>query len=149
MVRFRGFFEYSIDDKGRVNIPAKFRKSLNPEADETFVIVRGPNNCLQAFPQDAWSRFEDELDKRPTTPETMKLKRHLYNSISDSKLDGQGRVMLTSHQLSVANINDKVMLVGQGNYIEFWSPEAYQKYFGADDDFDKVYYQSVKDSLKE
>jgi MraZ protein len=148
MQRFRGYFEYSVDEKGRLNIPAKFRKVVSPEADETFVIVRGPNNCLQAFPQDGWSVFETELDKRPTTPGTVKFKRHLYGSLSDSQLDGQGRITLSPQQLAVAGISKKAIMVGHGNYLEIWSPEKYQEYVGSGDDFDNVYFQSVQDSLK-
>jgi len=149
MARFRGFFEYSIDDKGRLNIPAKFRKTLSPEADETFVIVRGPNGCLQAYPQDAWTRFEEELDRRPTTPDTVRFRRYLYGSLSDAQLDAQGRIMVPQGQLDCAGISHKVVLVGQGNFIEIWSPEKYREFFGAKDDFDAVFYQSVQDSMKE
>ena len=61
MSRFRGRYDYTIDAKGRVNIPSKFRKSLSPEAAETFVICQGPGRCLRAYPQDVWDRYEDEL----------------------------------------------------------------------------------------
>ena len=146
MSKFRGSFTYSIDSKGRINMPAKFRKVLRPEADETFVIIRGPNQCLQVFPQDSWSAFEDELESRPQTPETIKYKRYLYRSISDSKLDGQGRISLSNHQMSTAGITEKVIVEGQGSHIEIWSPENYESYFGDEDSFDEVYFQSVQDS---
>jgi len=147
MTRFRGNYEYSVDAKGRLNIPAKFRKSLKPEAQETFVIVRGPDRCLQAFPLDCWSRVEDELEARPLTPDTVRLRRQLYQSISDSKLDAQGRIALTPGQMSIAGITGKVVLQGQGSCIEIWSPERHSRYFGEGEDFDEVYYRSVKDSL--
>ncbi len=147
MTRFRGTFEYSIDSKGRLSIPAKFRRVLSPEAQETFVIIRGPDNCLQVYPQDAWKQFEDEIESRPQTPETIRLKRYIYRSLTDVKLDAQGRIMLSSHQMKTAQISEKAILIGQSRYFEIWSPQRYSEFFGEEDDFDDVYYQSVKDSV--
>lgn len=145
---FRGTFEYSLDDKGRVSVPAKFRKALNPDADETFVIVRGPNNCLRAFPLDVWRLQEKQLDERPQTPETTKLRRYLYAAMSDSQLDNQGRVTIVESQFRGAGIDKKVLLVGQGSYIEIWGPEQYSAYLGDAKDFDEVYYHSVQDGAR-
>ncbi|MBD3420991.1 MAG: division/cell wall cluster transcriptional repressor MraZ [Chitinivibrionales bacterium] len=148
MSRFRGSYQYSIDAKGRINVPAKFRKALNPEADETFVIVRGPDKCLQAYPLDTWQSVEEKLDARPQTPDTTRLRRELYSSIADSKLDAQGRIAITPKQMSIAHISSKVVLEGQGAYIEIWSPEIYDTYFSDDSNFEDVYYQSVQDGIK-
>jgi MraZ protein len=147
MTRFRGTFENAIDGKGRLNIPAKFRRALSPEADETFVIIRGPDNCLQAYPQDAWKSFEDEIESRPQTPETIRLKRYIYRSLTDVKIDAQGRIMLSTHQMQLAGITDRAILIGQSRYFEIWSPQRYNAFIGDEDDFDTVYYQSIKDSI--
>ena len=86
MGQFHGRFDYSIDIKGRVNIPAKFRKTLSPNAGETFIICRAPDGCLRAYPRDLWENYEAELANRPETPQTLRHKRLLYNTISDSTL---------------------------------------------------------------
>ncbi len=148
MSRFRGSYEYSVDEKGRVNVPAKFRKALNPDADETFVVVRAPNNCLRAYPLDAWSEFEDELDARPQTPQTLKLRRQLYASVSDSKLDSQGRISLTALQMQISGIDKKLILVGQGPYIELWDITRYEEFLGDGDDFDEAFFQSAQETMK-
>ena len=68
MGQFHGRFDYSIDIKGRVNIPAKFRKTLSPNAGETFIICRAPDGCLRAYPRDLWENYEAELASRPKPP---------------------------------------------------------------------------------
>jgi MraZ protein len=148
MTRFRGSYEYSVDEKGRVSMPAKFRKALSPEAQETFVVARGPDGCLRAYPLDGWSAFEDELAARAETPETVKFKRQVYDSVSDPQLDTQGRIMLTPLQMNIANISDKAVLVGQGSYLEIWDPQRYRECVGGVADFDQVFYKSVLDTQR-
>ena len=147
MARFHGRFDYSIDAKGRVNIPAKFRKALCPDAQETFIICRAPSGCLRAYPQDLWEKYESDLSSRPETPETLRHKRLLYNTISDSTLDAQGRVTLTSAQVGIAGILKDVILVGHADYIEIWDVGRYEQYLGGTDDFDAVFFQSVEAGL--
>jgi MraZ protein len=147
MGSFHGRFDYSTDSKGRVNIPSKFRKALSPESAETFIICRGPDACLRAYPKELWEAYEAELASRPETPETLRHKRLLYNTISDSTLDAQGRITLTSAQMTIAGITKDVALVGQSNYVEIWDVARYEQYLGSADDFDSVFYQSVESGL--
>ena len=145
LTRFHGSFSYSIDNKGRVNIPARFRGVLNPAAQETFTICRAPDGCLRAYPNDLWEIYEAELVSRPETPETLRHKRLLYNTLTDSTMDGQGRISLSAKQMEIAGITKEVTLVGQANYIEIWDSarySAYQQQF--EDDFDTMFFQSVE-----
>lgn len=144
MAGFHGKYDYSIDVKGRVNIPAKFRKSLAPDAADTFIICRAPNKCLRAYPQNVWSAYVAELNSRPETIETLTYKRKLYATVSESTLDAQGRIMLMPNQMSVAGITKEVSLVGHENYIEIWDTARYTEYLSGDDDFDAVFFQSVQ-----
>jgi MraZ protein len=147
MSRFHGRFDYSIDTKGRVNIPAKFRKGLNPAANDTFIVCRAPDGCLRAYPQDLWEAYEEELSSRPETPQTLRHKRLLYNTLSDSTLDAQGRISLTPAQLKIAGITKEVTLVGQSTYVEIWDTPQYEAYLEGADDFDSVFFQSVEAGL--
>lgn len=144
MAGFHGKYDYSIDVKGRVNIPAKFRKSLAPDAADTFIICRAPDKCLRAYPQNVWSAYVAELNSRPETIETLTYKRKLYATVSESTLDAQGRIMLMPNQMSVAGITKEVSLVGHENYIEIWDTARYTEYLSGDDDFDAVFFQSVQ-----
>ncbi len=149
MSRFRGRYDYTIDAKGRLNIPAKFRKVLSLDAEDTFVVCRGPDGCLRAYPQDGWDRYEDELESRPQTPETIRFKRQLYGTLSDSKLDSQGRIMLSTRQIEMAGINKQVTLVGERSYVEIWDTARYEEYLGRGDDFDQVFYESVTAGMRD
>jgi len=140
--RFRGSFEYSVDEKGRINVPAKFRRCLNPAADDTFVVSRGPEGCLRAYPQDIWNSYEDKLNAQPQTKENVQKLRILYRSVSDSKLDGQGRVTLSPLQLKIAGITKNVTLVGNSQFIEIWDSERYNSVVGEDEAFDELFYNS-------
>jgi MraZ protein len=141
---FHGRFDYSIDIKGRVNFPAKFRKELNPQANETFVICRGPNKCLRAYPKDMWNEYEAKLDSLPETPQTLRHKRLLFNTLSDTTFDAQGRITLTSAQMTIAEITKEVTIVGQAKFVEIWNTENYERYLNQEDDFDEVFFQTVE-----
>jgi len=140
--RFRGRYDYSIDEKGRLNIPAKFRKCLSTEAEDTFVICRAPDNCLWAYPLDAWEEYEDQLDKMALTKETNMLLRKIQNSLADSQLDKQGRITIAPAQLSVAGISKSVTIIGRGKYLELWDTAAFEKYTGEEDNFDEIFYRA-------
>jgi MraZ protein len=147
MAGFHGKYDYSIDVKGRVNIPAKFRKSLAPEAADTFIICRAPDKCLRAYPQNFWSAYVAELNGRPETVDTITYKRRLYDTVSESTLDAQGRISLMPNQLAIAGIAKEVSLIGHENYIEIWDTARYAEYLSGGDDFDKVFFQSVQAGL--
>lgn len=148
MSRFRGEYQYSVDKKGRVNIPAKFRKALSPEAGEVFAICRAPGKCLRAYPIDAWDKYETELALRPQTKEALRYLRMLNSTLTDSKLDSQGRIMLSAKQMKIAGIEKNVILVGNYGYIEIWDLDSYTKYIDSDDDFDDMFEHSVQAGLR-
>ena len=143
MSRFRGRYDYTIDEKGRVNIPAKFRKLLTPEADETFVICRAPDGCLWAYPLDEWEKFEEKLDAMPPSRETHKFQRKIQNSLTDSRLDKQGRVTVSPLQMRIGGIEKDVVVLGRGRYVELWSKQRFEEYTEPDSDFDEMYYNAV------
>jgi MraZ protein len=148
MSHFRGKYDYVADETGRVNMPAKFRKALNPGAAETFVICRAPENCLRAFPQDTWEKYEQEISSRQETPETVRFRRLLYNTVTDSTLDAQGRITLSPSQMKIASITKNVTLIGMNDFIEIWDTATYGNCVGDGGDFDQVHYGSAKADMK-
>jgi MraZ protein len=144
MSRFRGRYDYTIDAKNRINIPAKFRKALDPEATETFVVCRAPSNCLRAYAQNEWNKYEDELAKWPQTPQTVRHKTLLYSTLSESTLDAQGRIVLSALQMTMAGLTKNVTLIGQNGFIEIWDTDRLNAYVGNQDDFDEVFFKSVE-----
>jgi MraZ protein len=148
MSHFRGRFDYTVDEKGRVNIPAKFRKALNPAAAETFIVCRGVDNSLRVFPLDTWEKFEEEISSRPETPETVKYKRLLYSTVTDSMLDAQGRISLSPSQIEIASIKKNVTLVGMNSSIEIWDTDRYNNHIKNSGDFDQSQYQSIQSDVR-
>ena len=144
MARFRGRFDFSIDQKGRINIPSKFRKLLTPEAEDTFVICRAPDGCLWAYPKDEWEKFEDLLEVMPISREVNKFQRVIQNTLNDSTLDKQGRVSLTPLQIKIAGIAKEVSIIGRGKYLEIWAASRFEEYSGKDESFDQVYYDTIQ-----
>jgi MraZ protein len=126
---FRGQYTYSIDAKGRVSIPAKLRKQLSPEADETFIMKQGINKCIEFYPLDQWQLQEEKLKSlNQFTPEnTQFLYMHLHNVFEDS-LDSQARILIPQILLTHAGIEKDVLIIGLLDKIVLWNPAIYLDY---------------------
>ena len=124
MPSFKGQYEHSVDSKGRVSFPAKLRKSLTPEAQERFTILRGVDPCLQLYPADEWQMFEKRLSNiNSFSEEGRTVKRHLLRYAEDISLDNQNRIALPSQLMEYAGIEDKAIFIGSVEYVEIWSPD--------------------------
>lgn len=127
---FIGSFTYSIDAKGRVAIPAKLRKSLTPEANETFIMTRGTAKCIDLYPLDQWNLLvTDKLEKLNTfdPKEAMFVRLFLQEAMED-KLDSQSRILIPKNLISYAGIEKEVFILGAVKKIEIWNPEIYKQY---------------------
>jgi MraZ protein len=147
MARFRGRYDFSIDEKGRVNIPSKFRKLLSPEAEDTFVISQGPDGCLWAYPKDEWEKRDERMETVSETREFNKLQRVLQNTLTDSTLDKQGRISLTILQMKIVGITKDVSIIGRGKHLEIWDTRRFEEYVG-DAEFDDTYYKLIESLRK-
>jgi MraZ protein len=141
MAKFRGRYDFSIDEKGRINIPSKFRKLLTPGAENTFVISRAPDGCLRAYPKNEWEKYEEVLSKMSPSREGNRYQRMLQNTLNDSTLDRQGRVTLTALQMGVAGIEKDVSIIGCGDYLEIWDTKRFEEYIKGQE-YDEVYYKT-------
>lgn len=145
--RFRGKYRYTIDEKGRINIPSKFRKCMSPAANDTMVITRGTEGCLTVYPMDKWSEFERKLSAIPTTQKNIRYKRLLLDSISDSSLDKQGRIALTPEQIKLAGIKKEVLIIGDIEKMQVWDPERYNSEMDTALEgvsYDQYYYDAMR-----
>jgi MraZ protein len=129
MAFFKGQELYSIDNKGRVNIPAKMRKALSPDANDTFTVTRGVDKCIVAYPLDEWRVIEERLEKLNQYDEKNRyFLRVLLMWGEEVGLDGQQRISLPKKLLEFAEIDTKVKIVGMIDHIEFWNPDEFDKY---------------------
>ena len=130
MAGFKGKYEHSVDDKGRVSLPAKIRKALNPEANDSFVITRGYENSLVLYPLDAWNRYEEQMkaDLNTHREEDRLFIRMIMMWAHEVVLDRQSRIMLPQELTEIAAITNEVVIVGALEKIELWSPENFRAY---------------------
>lgn len=121
---FTGEFNYTLDAKGRLNIPAKFRSALSPDNDGSFVITKGLDSCIVAYPVVEWQRrVEAGLRELSATSRRHRLFiRSLTRYASTVKLDGQGRIALTPVLKDYAKLERDVRIIGVVNKIEIWNP---------------------------
>ncbi len=129
MATFRGSYRHSIDHKGRISIPARFRKSLSGRASGTFVIVRGLEVCVAIYPADEWKRMEERLRSRSFYDETnRRFLRTMSKDSDDASLDGQGRVAIPPGLLAHARLTKEAIVNGVIDHLEIWDPSQFEEY---------------------
>ncbi len=128
MQNFLGDFECTIDAKGRLMVPAKFRHLVPETSAGMYVISMGKEKCLNLYPVNEWNEVVvSELHKLPPGPEKRNYIRFYSKKSRTLNLDKSGRVAIPSVMLEVLGNPRKVMVVGVLNYIEIWSVEDYEK----------------------
>lgn len=126
---FKGQETYSIDNKGRVNIPAKMRKSIAPEAGDVFVVTRGVDKCIVAYPMDEWRKYEERFSQLNHYNEKDRFFLRMILAWSEEvSIDGQQRVSLPKRHMEFAGIDGKVTIVGMIDHVEFWNPDVFENY---------------------
>ncbi len=134
MATFRGSYKHSIDHKGRVSIPARFRRLLSGDANETFVILRGLEACVSLYPADEFKRLEDRLRARSfSDPIHRRYQRMLLLDSRDETLDAQGRVAIPPSLMTHALLKHEVLVNGVLDHIEIWNPESFENYLASSD----------------
>ncbi len=130
MPLFIGEFFYTLDEKGRVNIPAKFRRATSENADSTYIIQYGRDQCLYVYPMDVYeSKVIDIIDKLSEADPLHRAYMSLLGSKSiDVTLDKQGRITIPPKFLEYAGIEKDVQIIGAYNRIEIWDPKIREKY---------------------
>lgn len=144
MSTFKGSDTYSVDAKGRVSIPSKMRKNIEPEARLTFVITRGLEKCLHAYPLDEWRHLEESI--RSTTQSAERDRffvRMLMQWSEEVQLDSQFRLLVPKHLLEFAEIDKEVFFIGVLDHIELWSPGNFKRYLSSK----KETYEKVAEHL--
>ena len=116
MAGFKGQAEYSVDQKGRVAIPAKMRNALNPEAKNTFTVTRGFEQCIFVYPLDRWERMEAEMEELNIyRSQTRNFIRSVLMYAEEVTLDAQGRVGIPKRLLQFAGVEGEAL--GDANQV--------------------------------
>ena len=135
---FRGSFEHTLDGKGRLSIPSKFRDVLLGKADERIVItnfVVDETRCLDVYPLDEWLRFEEEIRKRPKfDPRMVRFQNYYLGAACECVIDKQGRILIPPSLRKYADLKRDVVLVSALEKFRIWDQEAWKKIFANAED---------------
>ena len=133
---FKGEYNHTIDTKGRVIIPAKFREKLG----DSFVVTKGLDGCLYGYANEDWQVFEDKLSSLPiTNKNSRQFARFFMAGAADCEIDKQGRILLPAVLREFAGLEKDVVLVGVSKRFEIWSKEKWSEITAQyDNDMDEV-----------
>ncbi len=117
-----GEYEHSLDAKGRLIMPAKFREDLG----EKFIITKGLDGCLFVFSSTEWTKFEEKLATLPiSNKDARAFTRFFFAGAMDCELDKQGRFLISSNLREFAGLTKDVKIIGMNSRVEIWSKEKW------------------------
>jgi MraZ protein len=119
-----GEYEHTVDDKGRITLPAKFREAFT----SGIVLTRGMDRCLYAYTRDEWTKLvESQLAAlNPLSPDGRRIQRFFFSGASESVVDKQGRVMLPPALARHARLKRDVVVAGVNDHLEIWDRSAWR-----------------------
>ncbi len=123
---FLGQYTYSLDDKSRITIPARFREELSTGA----VVTRGLDRCLTVYPMTVWAEIAEKVNALPiTSPQGRALRRLFFADAVDVMPDRQGRILLPERLREYAGIDlaGDVVVVGLDRFLELWGPQRWEE----------------------
>ena len=127
-LRFSGEYLNTLDAKNRVNIPAKFRKVLDPINDRTFVITRGFDQCITLYPIYEWNIVEQQLASLSSLRNRNRnFVRSIVRYASYVQYDRQGRIIIPDNLKAYSTIDKDVVIIGMITKIEIWNPDRIKK----------------------
>ncbi len=131
---FMGEYNHTVDAKGRLIVPSKFREQLGDE----FVVTKGLDGCLFVYENTEWKILEEKLKKLPlTNANARKINRFFLAGAALCEVDKQGRILLPAVLREFAGIEKDAVMVGVGNRIEIWSKESWMS-ANVYDDMDEI-----------
>mgnify|MGYP001463933256 CR=1 FL=1 len=123
---FMGEYQHSIDDKGRMIIPVKFRELLGT----SFVVTRGLDHCLFAYPREEWALLEQKLKSLPLMKSDARaFTRFFFSGATECEWDKQGRVNLPGNLREYAKLDKECVVLGVSNRMEIWSKPIWNEYY--------------------
>ena len=137
---FYGEHEHSIDRKGRLIIPSKFREAFKENYVERFFITRGLDTCLFVFTEDEWKKQESRFKSLSfTNSEARNFNRLYFSGACEVNCDKQGRILIPEYLKEFAKIKRDVVIVGVSNRMEIWSQDSWTEFYkNTKDSFEKI-----------
>lgn len=122
---FMGEYQHTIDSKGRLFIPARFRQGLG----DRFVLTKGLDGCLFAYPQPEWDALEQKLKCLPFTKgDARAFVRFFFSGAAECEIDKQGRILIPGNLREYAGLEKDVVVIGVSSRVEIWSKNRWESY---------------------
>ncbi|HEX3032087.1 MAG TPA: division/cell wall cluster transcriptional repressor MraZ [Bacillota bacterium] len=133
---FMGEYQHTIDPKGRLIVPAKFREGLG----EQFIATRGLDKCLFVYPMEEWKILEQKLKTLPLTQaDARSFVRFFFSGATECELDKQGRILIPANLREYGQLDKDVVFVGIASRVEIWAKERWDDYSSqAEENFDET-----------
>ena len=132
---FIGEYQHSLDSKNRIIVPSKLREGLG----DKFIISKGLDGCLYAYPIDEWQKFEEKFKNLPlTNRDARAFVRFFVAGATEVETDKQGRGLIPANLREYAGIEKEIVTIGALNKVEIWSKEKWESYNESDIDFDSI-----------
>ena len=120
---FQGASSLSLDAKGRLSVPTRYRDVLSADAAGQLTITKHPHGCLMVFPRPEWEQFRDRIAQLPMSAQWWK--RIFLGNAMDVDMDGTGRVLVSPELRQSAGLTRDVLLLGMGKHFELWDKATY------------------------
>lgn len=125
-IMFMGEYRHTLDAKGRIIIPAKFRDELK----DNFVVTRGLDGCLTIYTQEQWECVFEQLKRLPNTKKETRMYIHMITSKATECIpDSQGRINLPNTLIEEAKIDKECVIVGVADHVEIWAKDRWENYY--------------------
>ncbi len=126
IIMLMGEFHHTIDEKGRIIIPSKFREELG----NNFIITRGLEECLFIYSMENWNKITSKLNSLPFTKrDARSFTRFFLSGATAAEFDKQGRINITSPLVSYAELKKECVIIGVGDRLEIWSSEKWNNFY--------------------
>ncbi|PIU41614.1 MAG: cell division/cell wall cluster transcriptional repressor MraZ [Candidatus Omnitrophica bacterium CG07_land_8_20_14_0_80_42_15] len=137
---FYGEYEHSLDKKGRLIIPSRFREVCKENYVEKFFLTRGLDGCLFMFSENEWNAQESKFKVLSfTKAEARKFNRIYFSGACEIIIDTQGRMLIPKYLKDFANIRKDIVIIGVSNRIEIWAREKWEEFYkGSKDRFEEI-----------
>lgn len=121
---FMGEYNYTIDDKGRLTIPSKFRDNLGHD----FIVTRGLDKCLFVYPRSEWENVISKYKELPNTKDARNFMRFFLSGATENEFDKQGRINIANSLIQYANLKKDCVIIGVNERLEIWDKESWDTF---------------------
>ncbi|MEF9951812.1 MAG: division/cell wall cluster transcriptional repressor MraZ [Clostridium sp.] len=132
---FIGEYQHALDAKNRIIVPSKLREELS----SPFVMTKGLDGCIYAYPSSEWMVLEEKLKKLPLTSKDARVfVRFFFSGATEIEIDKQGRALIPQNLIEYGNIKKEIVTIGVSNRVEIWSREKWIDYNDQNIDFAEI-----------